>query len=132
MKNRRLLPLLASASLFSALGLSLLTPPASAQPDTAPKMGKRGGAKAKGGKGKVPKKMMEKMETLLGKPLTEDQKTRLNTAYKARMEAQKAAQEKFADEAVAITGLTADQVKGLSKRGPGAGGMMGMGKKKPA
>ncbi len=125
MKNRSL-PLLVRSGLFSALGLSLIVPSAFAQPNAAPKMGKKGGAK--GGRGKVPKKMMEKMETLMGKPLTEDQKTRLNTAYKARLDAQKAAQEKFADEAVGITGLTAEQVKGLNKRGPAAGTMG----KKPA
>lgn len=127
MKNRRLTPLLASASLFSALGLSALTSPsASAQPAPAPKMGKKGNmGRAKGARGKVPKKMLEKIETQMGKPLTEDQKTRLNAAYKARMEAQKTAQEKFADEVVAVTGLTADQVAELSKRGGKMGGAMG-------
>ncbi len=125
MKNRRLLPLLVCASLFTALGSSVLVPSAQAQPAAgAGKMNKKGRAKG-GKKGGLPKKMTAKIEEQMGKPLTEDQKMRLNTAYKARMEAQKAAQAKFADEVVTVTGLTADQVKDLNKRGPRAAGAMG-------
>ena len=114
MKKHRLLPLLVGASLFSALGLGVVAPQsASAQPAAA---GKKGRAKAT--RGGVPKKMMAKIEEQMGKPLTEDQKTRLNAAYKERAAAQKAAVAKFAEEVTAVTGLTAEQVAALNKRGP--------------
>lgn len=121
MKNRRLLPFLLSASLCSALSWSALTPSVLAQPNAT--TGKKGRAKgAKHAKGGVTPKMMAKIETALGKPLTEDQKSRLNAANKIRQESQKAAAAKFAAEVSNITGLSADQVKTLTKRGPKADG----------
>jgi hypothetical protein len=119
MKNRRL-PLLVCASLVSALSLSAVSlPSASAQP-AAGKTGRK--ARAAGTRGGVPKRMMEKIEAQMGKPLTEDQKTRLNTAYRTRAAARKELDAKFAAEVGNVTGMTADQVKDLNKRGPRAGG----------
>lgn len=114
MKNRRLLPLLVGATLVSAFGLSSL-PVASAQPGAPAKAGRK--PRTKGMRGGVPKKMMEKIETEMGKPLTAEQKDKLNAAYKARAEAQKAAVAKFNEEVATVTGLTADQVTALTKRG---------------
>ena len=113
MKNRRLIPLFVSATLFSALGFSAVSP-VSAQPAAA-KAGRKGKGVKRGG---LPKRMMEKLEEKMGKPLTDDQKERLATAHKARLAANKAAQDKFNIEGAAITGLSVEDMKALNKRGP--------------
>ncbi len=127
MKNRRLLPLFVCASVFSTLGFGALAPVSAqpapvAAPVPAPaKTGKKGkGAKRAGAKG-LPKRMLMKVEEKMGKPLTEDQKTRLGAAYKSRMEANKVATDAFNKEAAAITGLSVEDVVALSKRGRKAG-----------
>ena len=123
MKIRRLLPVLLSASLFSGLGVAL-APHALAQPDApvAAKAGKKGRAKGvKAVRGGLPKRMATKIEEQMGKPLTEDQRARLNTAYKARADARKTADAKYASEVEMVTGLTTEQVASLNKRGPAAG-----------
>ncbi|PQV65512.1 hypothetical protein B1R32_101254 [Abditibacterium utsteinense] len=133
MKNRRLIPLFASASLCAALSFSALSP-VSAQPaPTTPKVAKAG-KKARGGKRRagLPKRMMAKIEEKMGKPLTDDQKTRLGAAYKARMASVKAAQEKFNQEASTITGLSSEEMKSLNQRGKMAPGQAVPGAMAPA
>ncbi len=119
MKIRRLLPLFVSASLFTALGMTSVSP-VSAQPAPAPAAAKA--KKAKGAKrmGALPKKMREKIEAKLGKPLTEDQASRLAVAHRERLDANKASMEKFNQEAAAITGLKMEDLTTLNKR-PKAG-----------
>ncbi len=119
MKNPRILPLLLGASLFSAFGASIIAPHSAVAQPAAPKRG--GGKGARAMKGGVPKRMMTKIEESMGKPLTDDQKMKLNDAYKERTEAQKTAQAKFMDTVTMVTGLTAAQVADLNKRGPKAG-----------
>ncbi len=76
----------------------------------------------KGGKKGLPPKMVEKIETAMGKPLTDDQKSQLADAAKEQKDAVKAAQAKFDDEVVRVTGLTLDQVKDMHKKAPKAAG----------
>ena len=129
MKNRRLIPLFVSASLFTALGFGALSP-ASAQPaPTGAQTGKAG--RRAGGKG-MSKRMVAKIEEKMGKPLTVDQKTRLAAAAKIRATAVKDAQDKFNQEASTITGLSVEDLKSLGKRDKMAGGKMGGDKMAPA
>lgn len=128
MKNHRIMPLLVSATLFSSLGLSSLAPSALAQSDAAVAGKTRKKTRTKGSKaskGNVSKKMLAKIEQQMGKPLTDDQKARLQVAYKTRIDAQKAAMATFSTEVGAITGLTEEQVKEVTKRGSKAGGTTG-------
>lgn len=132
MKNRRLIPLFVCASLFTTLGFGALSS-ASAQPAPNPATaGKKArGGKRAGGKG-LPKRMMLKIEEKMGKPLTDEQKTRLGAAAKIRAAAVKEAQEKFNQEASTITGLSVEDLKSLNKRDKMAGGKMGGDKMAPA
>ena len=73
--------------------------------------GKAGGKK--GGKRGLPAKVQEKIETAMGKPLTDDQKKDLIAASKTQRDAVKDAQDKYDAEVVRVTGLTLDQVHAL-------------------
>jgi hypothetical protein len=106
MKNFRLLSALSCAAVLSALTLS--ASPIQAAPP-APMN------KPKPPKGRVSKRVQKAIETKLGRPLTPDQKKRLNAANKIRLDARKAADDKFLNSAAAITGLTVSTLRDLSK-----------------
>ncbi|HEX9997033.1 MAG TPA: hypothetical protein VGB45_07820 [Abditibacterium sp.] len=118
MKNSRFATLFACAVTLSAFsaGNSFAQPPA----NTAP-IGKTG--KANGGKGMrgVSKRMVKAIEEKLGKPLTAEQKIQLGKAQKARLEATRAAQEKFLQDAAVTTGLSVESLRETLKPGKRGG-----------
>lgn len=120
MKKFRLVPLLASAGLVTALGFSSpLAPDALAQgAAAAPAKAKRAG-KAKGAM-RAPaltKRVLTGIEAKSGKALTDEQKTQLNAAHRTRQTAVEAAREKFLTDAAAITGLSVEEMREIEKPG---------------
>ena len=109
MKLSSLTSKLALAAALVGMGSSQL---AIAQPDAAPAKVKRG-RKAKGG---LTPKAQAKIEAALGKPLTAEQKTQLNTAANTRKAAVKAATDAYMGEVARVTGLTVEQVRALDKK----------------
>lgn len=105
------------ATTLAVLGASHLVV---AQPGTAPATtgkangkGKgKGGRKAKGG---LSAKTQARLEAAMGKALTADQKTQLDTASNAHRTAVKAADATYEAETMRITGLTAEQMKAMRK-----------------
>lgn len=78
-------------------------------------LGLAGGARAEGAAkprpGVISKKLQTGIEEKLGKAVTPDQLDQMKTAAAARLEAVKAAEEKFIADLAKITGLTPEDVK---------------------
>ena len=109
MKKSRFATLFVCAATLGAFsaGTSFAQP---APPTT--KTGKGKGAKGMRG---ASKKMIGAIEAKLGKPLSADQKTQLGKAVKTRLEATKAAQDKFLEDAAAATGLSVEALQEIVK-----------------
>ncbi len=94
-----------SLSLLGASHFALAQPQPAAAPTT--KKVKRG-RKSRSG---LTTRMQEKIEAALGKPLSADQKAKLDAAADTHRTAVKAADAQFQDEITRVTGLSAAQLK---------------------
>ena len=112
------------------LGLTL-SGHAIAQPDTRPaKPAKAGKADKMGKMGKMgkkhtmllPSKLKTGIEEKLGKPLTDEQNTKIGVAMQARAAAVKAASEKFMAELSGITGIAVADLDAMGKNKKGIAG----------
>ncbi len=134
---------LSLAALIAAGTLSAISLPSlHAQPDATtakainpPNRQKGKGKKGKGNREAAAKKMMERemalVEAVNGKPLTEDQKTKVATALTERIKATRELQDTYLKSVAAATGLTVDELemkmrqqrRQARKRNGGAAGM---------
>lgn len=117
--------LLGLAGLGIAL-VSLAAQPACAGPGGA-RQGGKGDRAARGQRTMSPAKLIEHLEQVTGKPLTDDQKTAVTKAAETQQAANKAASDLFMQQVAAALNTTEDDLKGKLKGQKGAPGQKGAG-----
>lgn len=112
--------MLALAALIGAGTIASLAPPVSAQPDAGtakainPPNRKKGGRGARKGNGmgkKMVEREMTRIEQVNGKPLTEEQKTKVRDALAERVKATRQAQQDYLKAVADATGVTVDELQ---------------------
>ena len=101
---------LAGAALLSMLATSTVF---AAEGDKGDKGKKTGGDKKPMAEKKAPKpdkRMMERLEKIAGKPLTDDQMKAVQTAWEKREAARKALEDQFRADVAQTLGMTVDQM----------------------